>query len=1172
MATTSSPSRVLFSDARQIDVGRVQSSGASKKTSYPRRETDGRAAPRIRRSRRSAAASLLLLSASTTCHQSSLFAEAVDHSKFRTCEQGSFCRRYRKWVELVKNTPATFHWSIADTKEQSSSGGAALSPTEFDLHSTATSPSAVEAGTSSEDQAGASNSPPLTLKLDFYKFGGVRFFVTEKDPLYPRYKIPDGDVVVATERELVPMSDVSVSKIKDDATGAVAATVFEYSTSSAPGGGEAVAEETTKVKVELRHSPLLLIASANNVPFAVVNKRNLLNFEIYRPQNTVKKDKIYDAANHPTVDTHGLHAESFGSHHDPKPRGPASLGVDVTFVGDVGHVSGLPEHAAALLLKPFEEPYRLYNLDVFEYELNSPMALYGAVPMLWGYERSLHTVSGVLWNNPSETFVKVEGFADNTSWFGGGGSGDAARLSKGYDTWWVSESGVLDLFLFPGPHAPAVSKQFHSLTGFAPMPPVFAIGKHQCRWNYVSEKDLLEVHDKFESYDIPYDVLWLDIEHTDGKRYFTWDKRHFPNPDSMTKRLSGHGRKLVTIVDPHIKATGDYSVYTNLKDMDLLTKKKTWQYKDLAPALSPGEEEQLPMIKDPSVTGPPADWVTVKDGIWEHPMIPNPNYKPQETIRVLDYQNSPATNFEGWCWPGQSVYPDFSNPDMRKFWAARFNTELYTGSTLDTYTWNDMNEPSVFNGPEVSAPRDAVHVHDVEHRDNHNLYGMYVQRATFEGHLEHKQGRRPFVLSRSFFTGSHRYGAIWTGDNMAQWAHLKDSVAMVLSHALGGISFIGADVGGFFKNPEQELMVRWYQFGAIAYPFFRNHAHIETARREPWTLNKDNLSFVKAAVRLRYQLLPYYYTLFKDYTVTGKPVIQPLWYSFGKDPKVWEADKAEFQILVGDALMTRVVAEPNMVESTVYLPNETPDKVTTWYCWYTKEPLRGGGSYAFDVRGNAALVAKGGSVVPTKFRQRRSAALMKQDPFTLNVFLDPNTHTATGKVYVDDYVHVETPSVLQTITIEPKQTKNGAVVMSIYGKTEIAPASSTTQGTTTADSATILQGLENALAVTPEVDQAEKEHQNTAMKKNAGLLIERIVISGLGEQLAHNIKQVQRMITQPATAPGTDGQPAFENVQFRMDLTDTLLIKLPQVSVGQDWELLLTTEVDVAGKWEEFFI
>lgn len=93
--------------------------------------------------------------------------------------------------------------------------------------------------------------------------------------------------------------------------------------------------------------------------------------------------------------------------------------------------------------------------------------------------------------------------------------------------------------------------------------------------------------------------------------------------------------------------------------------------------------------------------------------------------------------------------------------------------------------------------------------------------------------QRPFVLSRSFFAGSQRWGAVWTGDNAAEWEHLAVSVPMLLSMSVAGLPFVGADVGGFFKNPDGELMTRWYQLGAY-YPFFRGHAHHETKRREPW--------------------------------------------------------------------------------------------------------------------------------------------------------------------------------------------------------------------------------------------------------------------------------------------------------------------------------------------------
>lgn len=163
-------------------------------------------------------------------------------------------------------------------------------------------------------------------------------------------------------------------------------------------------------------------------------------------------------------------------------------------------------------------------------------------------------------------------------------------------------------------------------------------------------------------------------------------------------------------------------------------------------------------------------------------------------------------------------------------------------------------------------PRDALHYGGVEHRELHNSYGFYFHMATSNGLILRGDGRdRPFVLSRAFFAGSQRYGAVWTGDNTAEWEQLRVSIPMLLTLGLTGMTFsgncdsmsdnlflipafacdpdgpfcfpllpiAGADVGGFFGNPEPELLVRWYQVGAY-YPFFRAHAHQDTKRREPW--------------------------------------------------------------------------------------------------------------------------------------------------------------------------------------------------------------------------------------------------------------------------------------------------------------------------------------------------
>merc|ERR1719515_651950 len=132
------------------------------------------------------------------------------------------------------------------------------------------------------------------------------------------------------------------------------------------------------------------------------------------------------------------------------------------------------------------------------------------------------------------------------------------------DTFWMFESGIVDLFVMLGPGPKDVSRQYGLLTGNTPLPPEFSIAYHQCRWNYNDQDDVNTVARKFDEHDIPMDVMWLDIEHTDGKKYFTWDARFFPSPEKMMEKFSAKRRKVVTIVDPHIKSEPGYRVYDDL--------------------------------------------------------------------------------------------------------------------------------------------------------------------------------------------------------------------------------------------------------------------------------------------------------------------------------------------------------------------------------------------------------------------------------------------------------------------------------------------------------------------------------------------------------------------------------------------------------------------------------
>jgi len=290
--------------------------------------------------------------------------------------------------------------------------------------------------------------------------------------------------------------------------------------------------------------------------------------------------------------------------------------------------------------------------------------------------------------------------------------------------------------------------------------------------------------------------------------------------------------------------------------------------------------------------------------------------------------------------------------------------------------------------------KDSKHMDGtVEHRDCHNLYGILQQMATGEGHIFRSGGTdRPFVLSRAFFAGTQNYGAIWTGDNAADWGHLKMATPMLLTLGLSGLPFSGADVGGFFNNPEPELLVRWYQAGAFT-PFFRGHAHIETKRREPWLFGEDNTKMIRSAIRKRYQYLPLWYTLFHEASQDGSPMIRPLWVEFPSSLDLFAIDD---QFMVGTSLLIKPVTSAGQTTTEVILPGDE-----AWYDAETHEEYASGKIAMSTPLGKMPSFFRAGQIVPRRDRPRRNTILMQQDPFTLVVTIN-KAGTATGELYLDD--------------------------------------------------------------------------------------------------------------------------------------------------------------------------
>ena len=185
-----------------------------------------------------------------------------------------------------------------------------------------------------------------------------------------------------------------------------------------------------------------------------------------------------------------------------------------------------------------------------------------------------------------------------------------------------------------------------------------------------------------------------------------------------------------------------------------------------------------------------------------------------------------------------------------------------------------MNEPSVFDIHRNTLPKSSTFIYNnkkYEHRNAHNIYGYLMHKETYEGLREKYENKiRPFVLTRSFFLGSHKYSFLWTGDVISSFSGLEMTIPMLIQLSLSGFSFIGSDIGGFADNGDVDLYIRWYQSG-VFFPFFRQHTHLHTHRREIWLFTKENFENMKLSVLIRYQILPYIYReFFKHYSKLNK--------------------------------------------------------------------------------------------------------------------------------------------------------------------------------------------------------------------------------------------------------------------------------------------------------------
>jgi alpha-glucosidase len=379
--------------------------------------------------------------------------------------------------------------------------------------------------------------------------------------------------------------------------------------------------------------------------------------------------------------------------------------------------------------------------------------------------------------------------------------------------------------------------------------------------------------------------------------------------------------------------------------------------------------------------------------------------------------------FVGQVWPGRTVFPDLSRAEVRTWWGELNARHASVGLAG---IWNDMNEPTTGDVPPFAMRFDR----DGEnhpHERFHNQYALLMAMATHEGLKAARPTERPFILTRAGFAGIQRYAAQWTGDNYSEWSHLRMSIAMSTGMGISGQAFVGSDMPGFMGRPTAELAVRWTQYGALT-PFCRYHNTMGEADQYPWSFGDGVARRSREALRMRYRLLPYLYSVFMEASRTGAPVMRPLVFHYQQDRQARETDDI---FLLGEALLVAPITEAGQTSRHVYLPEGQ------WIDFATGEMFEGTqfitASAPLD---HCPVFVRGGAVVPTHAEAPNSTMEHQPDCIELNLLAPNRDGEFVSELWEDDGVSTahERGAYLHTTFTVKRAGKKLALEAKVDGK------------------------------------------------------------------------------------------------------------------------------------------
>jgi alpha-glucosidase len=581
---------------------------------------------------------------------------------------------------------------------------------------------------------------------------------------------------------------------------------------------------------------------------------------------------------------------------------------------------GLGEHSGKL--EKTGQRAKFWNTDLWgdfsihEIKTAHPNPMYVSIP--WLIVKQGNDYVGFLVHHPGAVFMDL---ASSFIW-----AADNPDDRNRRSFYLGAPDGDTDVFVIVGPSLPELTRKLQRLVGVTPLPPLWALGHHQCRWGYAGPKDLEELDRKFTEHQIPTDGLWLDIDYMDRYKVFTFEPKLWGDETAIRKKLAAlakKGRRVIPILDPGVK-------------------------------VEPG-------------------YFACDDGLREGVFCLTPSGKP----------------YVGFVWPGKTYMPDYSLPKTRAWWAAHVKKFAALGNAG---AWLDMNDPSV-GAVELD---DMLFDHGRQpHEAYHNQYALGMAKASREGWIAARPDERPFLLARSAFVSSSKYTAVWTGDNVANWHHLRGCIPLSVGLALSGQPFNGPDVCGFGGDTTPELAIAWYKAGFL-FPFFRNHSILKSRNQEPWALGAPALKIIGRYIRLRYKLLPYLYNAFIAQEATGEAILRPLFYDYADTPAL-PLDRISDQFMIGRDILQAPVVDEGTPRRSLVLPGT--------HAWFSAQEGRWiDGGQSLEVTAGPAetpLYIREGALIPMQIGQRTS---QKNDlgKIELHCFVRPGTTEASSTTHAFD--------------------------------------------------------------------------------------------------------------------------------------------------------------------------